>query len=64
MSNTVLVDITAKGLPKFIEKENNPENQNGYMLCTIQTKENETWEGRVVSVSTSGKYLVELINKL
>jgi hypothetical protein len=64
MENKIItIDTTLKKPPLFIEKSNTPEDNNGYILCVVQTKENEIWDGRVISMTTNGKYVVELLER-
>jgi len=62
-NKTITIDITEKKPPLFIEKSTKPEDNNGYILCVVQTKENEIWDGRIISMTTNGKYVVELLEK-
>ena len=54
------IDSTLDEYPKIIER--GYESQD-YILAIIDFGNGECWEGKVVTISTSGRYSVELIKK-
>jgi len=61
MNKKITIDILATGFPKFLEKETN--NEGGWIKCIVEIAEDKIWIGRVVRISSSGKYEVELLEK-
>lgn len=64
MNKIITIDIMTKDLPNFISKEANPEDGFGWIKCEVKLTEENTWEGKVISISSNGKYKVELTKKL
>jgi hypothetical protein len=64
MNKTIVIDGSSKKPPLFVEKNTTAEDNNAYILCTVQTVEGELWEGRIIGMSTNGKYEVELIERI
>jgi len=58
----VMVDVFSKKPPMFIEKDNSSDK--GYITCEVKVDENEVWEGVVDRISTTGKYVVRLTEKV
>ena len=54
----ITVDVLSKEIPFFIDKEAEPDK--AWITCEVKVGKNETWEGEVVTISSSGKYIVRL----
>lgn len=60
---TVIVDTTKDEYPKFLYKETE-NTDNGYLMCEVALKDGEDYRGRVISISSNGKYKVELLEEV
>jgi hypothetical protein len=59
----IIIDTTKKDLPQFIYEENQ-NLENGFLMCEVEVAKNEEYKGRVLSISTNGKYIVELLEEI
>jgi len=64
MNKTVRINILSKEYPKFLSKEVKSNEEQGYITCEVELSKNDLWEGRVVSISSNGNYIVELLKQL
>ena len=58
----VVIDTTTKAFPNFIYKD--ASSHTPFIECEIEVVPGETWKGLILTVSTNGKYTVELTKKL
>ncbi len=63
MNRIITIDTMTKEFPNFISKETKPQDQNGWIMCLMEVRKGELWEGKVISISTMGKYKVELLKR-
>lgn len=57
----IIIDTLSNNYPKFIDKETTREN-NAWIMCEVKLKpEGKVWKGKVINISSSGKYIVELL---
>lgn len=61
---TITIDTTKENeYPIFTSKENE-DTDNGYLMCEVMTADEKEYSGRVISISTNGKYKVEILEEL
>jgi hypothetical protein len=60
---TITIDTTKDEYPKFLYKETE-NTDNGYLMCEVALSDGEDYKGRVISISTNGKYKVELLEEV
>lgn len=63
MEKIITIDVLKEGYPKFVFKETE-NTDNGFIMCEVDVAENTTYSGRVLSISTNGKYRVELLEEV
>jgi hypothetical protein len=63
MKNKIItINILSKEYPKLINRETNFDN--AWIKCEIETEKGETWEGKIIEISSNGKYKIEILELL
>lgn len=64
MNKIITVDIKDNKYPVFLLKETEGLPAKDWIECEVEVAKEEVWEGRVITISSSGKYKVELLKKI